>query len=85
VTKDELENQATTGIEKLGYQVDQEIKSRLSSGSGNCEYDERVILSAAVEQITEAVESVDEDVFLVDTENMENLKDKLEKWSDRYS
>lgn len=79
---DESENQATDSIKKLGYQVDQEIKSRLSSGSGNCEYDERVILSAAVEEVTAAVQSVDEDVFIVD---MENLEDKLEKWSEHYS
>jgi hypothetical protein len=83
VNDDESENQATTtSIEKLGYQVDEEVKSRLSSGSGNCEYDERVILSAAVEEVTESVDGVDEDVFLVD---MENLEDKLEKWSEHYS
>jgi hypothetical protein len=82
VNDDEPENQATESIEKLGYQVDQEIKSRLDSGSGNCGYDERVILSAAVERVTEAVDGVDEDVFLVDTENLEH---KLEKWSEHYS
>lgn len=81
--EDEPENQGTSSMEKLGYHVDTEVKVRLDSGSGKCEYDERVILSAAIEEVTKEVEYVDEDVFLVDTENLD--EDMLDKWSDRYS
>lgn len=79
-SSDEDSSFDTLEEKKLSNEIDADLKKALSSAVGNCEYQQKTVLSAVISDCLEEVSGAD-GIFVVD----ENLEDELEKWSERYA
>ena len=73
-------SQGTLEEKKLSNEIAAELKKALESAVGNCEYQQKTVLSAVLDEHLEEVDGTDA-IYIID----ENLEEKLEKWSDRYA
>ena len=66
---------------KLSNEIESSLKNALESAVGNCDYKQKTVLSAVIDEHLVSVDG-ENDIYVVDDENLE---DELEEWSDRYS